>query len=156
VVVDEYGGTAGVVTLEDIIEELVGEIVDEYDREEPMIEKIVGGRVRVNARMPVDELNAILGSSLPEGDWDTLGGLLFHLLGRVPAAGDWAASNGWLLVADRVQGRRINRIVVQPGSCDLATHTPTDHGSNRQSERSGGASSTGGNGDPGTAVADRR
>lgn len=156
VVVDEYGGTAGVVTLEDIIEELVGEIVDEYDREEPMIEKIVGGRVRVNARMPVDELNAILGSSLPEGDWDTLGGLLFHLLGRVPAAGDWAASNGWLLVADRVQGRRINRIVVQPGSCDLATHTPTDHGSNRQSERSGGASSTGGNGDPGTTVADRR
>ena len=117
VVVDEYGGTAGVVTLEDIIEELVGEIVDEYDREEPMIEKTLGGRVRVNARLPIDELNDVLGSSLPEGDWDTVGGLLFHLLGRVPSTGDWATADGWLLVADRVQGRRINRIVVQPASC---------------------------------------
>ena len=119
VVVDEYGGTAGLVTLEDIIEELVGEIVDEYDREEPMVERVLGGRVRVNARIPVDELNEVLGSSLPEGDWDTVGGLLFHLLGRVPSVGDWAASDGWLLVADRVAGRRINRIVVQPASCAL-------------------------------------
>jgi CBS domain containing-hemolysin-like protein len=119
VVVDEYGGTAGLVTLEDIIEELVGEIVDEYDREEPMVERVLGGRVRVNARIPVDELNEVLGSSLPEGDWDTVGGLLFHLLGRVPSVGDWAASDGWLLVADRVAGRRINRSVGQPASCAL-------------------------------------
>lgn len=119
VVVDEYGGTAGLVTLEDIIEELVGEIVDEYDREEPMVERVLGGRVRVNARLPVDELNEMLGSSLPEGDWDTVGGLLFHLLGRVPIVGDWASSDGWLLVAERVQGRRISRIVVQPASCPM-------------------------------------
>jgi len=119
VAVDEYGGTAGLVTLEDIIEELVGEIVDEYDREEPMVEPVPGGRVRVNARIAIDELNDVLGSELPEGDWDTAGGLLFHLLGRVPQVGDWAASDGWVLVADRVQGRRINRIVVQPSSCPV-------------------------------------
>jgi CBS domain containing-hemolysin-like protein len=111
VVVDEYGGTAGLVTLEDIIEE--------YDREEPMVERVLGGRVRVNGRLPVDELNDVLGSSLPEGDWDTVGGLLFHLLGRVPTVGDWASSDGWLLAAELVQGRRISRIVVQPASCPL-------------------------------------
>ncbi len=128
VVVDEYGGTAGLVTLEDIIEELVGEIVDEYDREEPMVERVLGGRVRVNARLPVDELNEMLGSALPEGDWDTVGGLLFHLLGRVPMVGDWASSDGWLLVAERVQGRRISRIVVQPAACPVPGAAVEEHG----------------------------
>jgi CBS domain containing-hemolysin-like protein len=121
-----------------------------------MIEKIVGGRVRVNARLPVDELNAILGSSLPEGDWDTLGGLLFHLLGRVPAAGDWASSSGWLLVADRVQGRRINRIVVQPASCLIPADALDDHTPQRTSDKSSRSSHTGGHSDPGTSMAGRR
>src|SRR5439155_11016609 len=75
IVVDEYGGTAGLATLEDLIEELVGEIVDEYDVEEPTVEPMPGGDVRVNARMPVDELNELLDADLPEGDWDTVGGL---------------------------------------------------------------------------------
>lgn len=117
VVVDEYGGTAGLVTLEDLIEELVGEIVDEYDREEPMVEPTVDGRVRVNARIPVDELNDVLHADLPEGDWDTVGGLLLHELGRVPEEGDFVATEGWLLQADRVQGRRISRVLVQPAAC---------------------------------------
>jgi CBS domain containing-hemolysin-like protein len=116
VVVDEYGGTAGLVTLEDLIEELVGEIVDEYDREEPMVEPRPDGRVRVNARLPVDELNDLLQAELPTGDWDSVGGLLFHLLGHVPAEGELAEADGWLLVADRVQGRRISRVVVEPAS----------------------------------------
>jgi len=117
VVVDEYGGTAGLVTLEDIIEELVGEIVDEYDREEPMVEPQVAGRVRVNARIGVGELNEVLDAGLPEGDWDTVGGLVFHLLGRVPVAGEWVGCGDWVLTADRLQGRRIARVVVQPASC---------------------------------------
>src|SRR5690606_37109432 len=87
VVVDEYGGTAGLVTLEDLIEELVGEIVDEFDNEEAMVEPLPGGDVRVRARMPVDELNDLLGIELPKGDWDTIGGLFLHFLGRVPVEG---------------------------------------------------------------------
>ena len=67
IVVDEYGGTAGLVTLEDLIEELVGEIVDEFDREEPMIEPLPDGGVRVNARMPIDEVNDLVHAELPEG-----------------------------------------------------------------------------------------
>lgn len=144
VAVDEYGGTAGLVTIEDIIEELVGEIVDEYDREEPLVEPAVGGRVRVNARIAIDELNEVLGSSLPEGDWDTAGGLLFHLLGRVPQVGDWASSDGWVLTADRVQGRRINRIVVQPSSCALRWANDTPPGTDGPAELSGGRTSSGG------------
>ena len=88
IVVDEYGGTAGLVTLEDLIEELVGEIVDEFDREEPMIEPQADGSVKVQARMAIDEVNDLLHAELPEGDWDTVGGLMFHLLGHVPDEGE--------------------------------------------------------------------
>jgi CBS domain containing-hemolysin-like protein len=121
IVVDEYGGTAGVVTLEDLIEELVGEIVDEYDREEAMVEPVAGGDVRVNARMPIDELNGLLKASLPTGDWDSVGGLMFHLLGHIPVEGESVEADGFTLRADRVQGRRISRVrVTRPSSTDGA------------------------------------
>jgi CBS domain containing-hemolysin-like protein len=110
IVVDEYGGTAGVVTLEDLIEELVGEIVDEYDREEAMVEPLPGGDVRVNARMAVDEVNQLLKAHLPEGDWDSIGGLMFHLLGHIPVEGETTEVKGFELRADRVVGRRISRV----------------------------------------------
>jgi putative hemolysin len=111
IVVDEYGGTAGLVTLEDLIEELVGDIVDEYDVEEPLIEWLPNGDSRVNARMPVDELNDLLHARLPESDdWDSVGGLLLNLLGHVPANGESIEVAGWLLTAERVQGRRIGRV----------------------------------------------
>ena len=110
IVVDEYGGTAGLVTLEDLIEELVGEIVDEFDVEDPMIEPLGGGAVRVNARMALDELNELLGSDLPEGDWDTVGGLVFDLLGHVPVEGEAIEIDGFHLRAEKVQGRRIGRV----------------------------------------------
>lgn len=112
-VVDEYGGTAGLVTLEDLIEELVGEIRDEYDREEPMVEPLTAGDVRVNARMPVDEVNDLLHASLPEGDWDSIGGLVLHLLGHVPAPGEAVQADGWELVAEKVQGRRIRAVRIR-------------------------------------------
>jgi CBS domain containing-hemolysin-like protein len=114
IVVDEYGGVAGLVTLEDLIEELVGEIVDEFDREEPMVEPLQGGGVRVNARMPVDEVNELVNGSLPEGDWDTVGGLVFSLLGHVPVEGETAEWDGFRLRAERVQGRRIGRVRIEP------------------------------------------
>jgi CBS domain containing-hemolysin-like protein len=123
--VDEYGGTAGLVTLEDLIEELVGEIVDEFDQEEPMIEALSDGAARVNARMPVDELNDLLHAELPEGDWHTVGGLMFHLLGHVPVEGESVTAVGHVLRAERVQGRRIGRVRVTaiapdaPGALDV-------------------------------------
>ena len=110
IVVDEHGGTAGLVTLEDLIEELVGEIVDEYDVEEPPMEPLPGGDVRVNARMPIDELNELLDATFPEGDYDTVGGLVYYLLGHVPAEGETVDYDGRRLRAERVQGRRIGRI----------------------------------------------
>ena len=110
IVVDEYGSTAGLATLEDLIEELVGEIFDEFDREEPMIEPLTDGAVRVNARMSIDEVNDILHADLPEGDWDTIGGLMFHLLGHIPVEGEAAETDGYLLRAERVKGRRIGRV----------------------------------------------
>ena len=112
IVVDEYGGTAGLVTLEDLIEELVGEIVDEYDVEEPPFEELGDGEVSVSARLAVDELNERLDTDLPEGDWDTVGGLLFNVLGRVPAQGESVDVDGLHLVAERVQGNRVGRIRV--------------------------------------------
>jgi CBS domain containing-hemolysin-like protein len=129
VVVDEYGGTAGLVTLEDLIEELVGEIVDEYDREEAMLEPLPGGDVRVNARMAVDELNGLLGASLPEGDWDTVGGLLLHLLGHIPEPGEAVECDGLVLRAERVQGRRIARVRVhRPAGAGATPGAGTDPG----------------------------
>ncbi len=94
IVVDEYGGTAGLVTLEDLIEELVGEIVDEYDVEESRSSSCRPASVRVNARMTIDEVNELLDGELPEGDWDTVGGLLFGLLGHVPVEGETAEVDG--------------------------------------------------------------
>ena len=110
IVVDEYGGTSGLVTLEDLIEELVGEIVDEFDVEEPQVEWLANGDSRVNARMPVDELNELLHAELPEGDWDSVGGLMLDLLGHVPSEGEFVDCDGHRLIAERVQGRRIGRV----------------------------------------------
>jgi CBS domain containing-hemolysin-like protein len=110
VVVNEYGGTAGLVTLEDLIEELVGEIVDEFDVEEAMVEELDSGDLRVSARLAVDEVNELIGASLPTGAWDTVGGLVFDLLGHVPVAGESVTVDGMRLVADRVDGRRIGRV----------------------------------------------
>ena len=95
IVVDEYGGTAGLVTLEDLIEELVGEIVDEFDVEEPLLEPLPNGDWRVSARMPLDEVNEVLRLELPDGDWDTLGGLLFNALGHVPTEGEAVEIDGF-------------------------------------------------------------
>ncbi len=107
VVVDEYGTTSGIVTLEDLIEELVGEIADEFDLDEPALVGLGPDRYRVSAKMPVDEVNELLDADLPVGDWDTIGGLVLHLGGHVPTEGEVFTADGWTLVAERVQRRRI-------------------------------------------------
>ncbi|HEY5251843.1 MAG TPA: hemolysin family protein [Acidimicrobiales bacterium] len=127
VVVDEYGGTAGVVTLEDLIEELVGEIVDEYDVEEPPVQPLDNGSFSVSARLAVDELSELVGAHLPTGEWDTVGGLLFNELGRVPVEGESVEVNGLTLVAERVEGNRVGRIRIVPRA-KVGTTKATDHG----------------------------
>ncbi|RJL26465.1 hemolysin family protein [Bailinhaonella thermotolerans] len=110
VVIDEYGGTAGLVTIEDVLEEIVGEITDEYDQEAPRVEHLPGGSVRVTARLPVDELCELFPKAEIEvDDVETVGGLLAHALGRVPIAGSTAAVSGLRLTAESLAGRR-NRI----------------------------------------------
>ncbi|HXQ18950.1 MAG TPA: hemolysin family protein [Acidimicrobiales bacterium] len=113
IVVDEYGGTAGLVTLEDLIEELVGEIVDEFDVEEPTVERRADGSVVVAGRMPLSEADELLDAELPEGAWDTVGGLMLDLAGRVPHEGEAVEVDGFRLVAERVQGRRIGRVRIE-------------------------------------------
>jgi CBS domain containing-hemolysin-like protein len=105
-VVDEYGGIAGLVTLEDLIEELVGDISDEYDREVADFEEIEPGRFRVSARMPVDELGDLFGLELEDDEVDSVGGLLSKSLGRLPVAGSVATASGLVLTAERTEGRR--------------------------------------------------
>jgi len=112
IVVDEYGGIAGLVTLEDLIEELVGEIVDEYDVEEPLVERQPDGSLRVDGRILISDINQIAGLELPEGDFDTVAGLVFDRFGRVPAVGEACECDGYLLSVERVQARRITRVNV--------------------------------------------
>ena len=114
-VVDEYGGIAGLVTLEDLIEELVGDISDEYDRETPDVTHLGGGVYRVSARLPLDELGDLFGIELEDDDVDSAGGLLTKVLGRLPEAGSTVETSGLRLRAERVEGRRklLRTIIVE-------------------------------------------
>jgi CBS domain containing-hemolysin-like protein len=105
-VVDEYGGIAGLATLEDLIEELVGDIADEYDREVKEFIELTPGRYRVNARLPVDELGDLFGLDLDDDEVDSVGGLLTKALGRLPQTGSTATVSGLVLTAERTEGRR--------------------------------------------------
>ncbi|MCO8277878.1 hemolysin family protein [Actinoplanes sp. TRM 88003] len=109
IVVDEYGGTAGLVTIEDILEEIVGEITDEYDVERPPVEHLEDGAVRVTARLPIEDLGEQFGVELPADEVETVGGLLAQTLGRVPIPGATVDVGGLHLVAEGTTGRR-NRI----------------------------------------------
>ncbi len=109
IVVDEYGGTAGLVTIEDILEEIVGEITDEYDVERPPVERLPDGAVRVSARLPVEDLGELFGVELPADEVETVSGLLAQALGRVPIPGAEATVAGLRLHAEGTTGRR-NRI----------------------------------------------
>jgi len=117
IVLDEYGGTAGLVTLEDVIEEIVGEIADEYDRDEAEPFRILSDRVaEVDARVHIDELNAEMHLDLPEDeDFETLGGFVFGELGRIPQEGERFAYKNLVFTILEVDQRRINRLRVEVG-----------------------------------------
>ena len=120
VAVDEYGGNAGLVTLEDLLEELVGEIHDEFDIEELEIEPVGDDVFLVNATLNVGELNERLEIGLPEGTWDSVGGLVFGTLGRVPVPGDVVELDGVTITVESVDGRRVSSVRVTRTGADAA------------------------------------
>ena len=124
IVIDEYGGTAGLVTLEDLIEELVGDISDEFDRPERLHERLADGSVLVfDPSINVDDLNDEFDLTLPEGDWDSVGGMAFSLLGRVPEVGDRVDVPGATLVVEGMVGRRIARLRVEAADTSASEST---------------------------------
>jgi putative hemolysin len=114
ILVDEYGGIAGLVTLEDCIEELIGDIVDEYDVEDTEVERLADGELRVDGGLSIDELNELLDLDIPDHDWDTVGGFILGTLGRVPKEGESVEYSGHRFTAERMEGHRIARVRVVP------------------------------------------
>ncbi len=113
IVIDEYGGTSGLVTLEDLLEEIVGDITDEYDMEEPSVERLPGGALRVPGGTSIDDVSDELGVELPDTEWDTVGGLVFNLLGHVPEEGESVRFQGLEFRTERVKGRRIVSVQIR-------------------------------------------
>ena len=111
-VTDEYGSVSGLVTLEDLLEELVGEIADEYDRDEPTMEPVGDGVYRVSGKLAIDEVNELLDVDLPHEEWDTVGGLMLGLLGAIPNEGQEVRFRNLVFKAERVQGRRSAKVLI--------------------------------------------
>jgi putative hemolysin len=114
IVVDEYGGTDGIVTLEDLIEEVIGEIRDEYDEVVAPAEQLPGGVVEVDGKLNLDEIAGVSGLVLPDGPYSTLGGYLMAQLGRLPRADDVVECDGYRLEIVEVEGRRAARVRITP------------------------------------------
>jgi putative hemolysin len=114
IVVDEYGGTDGIVTLEDLIEEVIGDIRDEYDADAVESSRLAGGEVEVDGMLNLDEIEEIAGVELPEGPYATLGGYIMAELGRMPTVGDVVEHQGARLTVVRIDGRRVARVRVTP------------------------------------------
>jgi len=110
IVADEYGSIAGMVTLEDCLEELVGEIVDEHDTEDAEIEHLANGEYLVEGSVSVADINELLAVNIPDEEWDTVGGFIFGTLEHVPEVGESVLLDGWKFVAHEVDGRRIRKV----------------------------------------------
>lgn len=131
IVVDEYGGTAGIVTMEDLIEEIVGDVRDEHDTREVDVQRVADGWL-CSGLLRIDEVTEFTGYAAPEGEYDTLGGLVLTQFERIPDAGDQVIlpppsgdlesdEGGWVARVDAMDGRRIDRILVRPAAEDEIT-----------------------------------
>jgi CBS domain containing-hemolysin-like protein len=112
IVVDEYGGTAGLVTIEDLVEEIVGEIADEFDVQEETIHRVSETEAILDARLSIDALQELFGIEVEEGDFDTVGGFVFHHLGKMPSVGEEIRVDGLVVRILSVSGHRIKRVRV--------------------------------------------
>jgi putative hemolysin len=130
IIFDEYGGTAGLVTIEDLLEEIVGEIRDEYDEEEPAIEKLGPGDYVIDARVSLDDVDEELGVNWAAEDYDTLGGLVFDRLERIPVVGDTVTVDGIRIVVQSAEGRRLRKLHL------TALDHETEQGASEAKERS--------------------
>ncbi|MGI9052403.1 MAG: hemolysin family protein [Ilumatobacteraceae bacterium] len=135
-VADEYGGIVGLITLEDCLEELVGEIVDEYDVEELPVQRLANGDYLVDGGLQVEDLNELLETQIPDEEWDTVGGFLFGTLEHVPEPGESVEHSGWHFAAEEVDGRRIRqvRITLIPPE---HRHRPGHHDDGQAGSRAG-------------------
>jgi len=120
IVVDEYGSTVGIVTVEDLIEEIVGEIEDEFDKGQPDIQWLSDDAALVEAKMPVDDFSETFGVEVEADGFDTVGGLLFSRLGKVPTVGDLVVESGLELRVMTTIGRRVKRVQVAPAPVEVS------------------------------------
>jgi CBS domain containing-hemolysin-like protein len=118
IVVDEYGAISGLITLEDCLEELVGDIVDEYDTEDAEVQHLPDGTFLVDGGMSIGDLDDLLDAELPDADFDTLGGLILDGLEHIPSEGEFVVSQGWRFTVTEMEGRRIKRVMVAPAEPD--------------------------------------
>lgn len=126
IVVDEYGGTAGILTLEDIIEEIIGDVMDEYDAEEKLIVEHEDGSISVNARLDVEELEDYLNVELPEGKFESVGGFVISLLGKVPSMNERLTYNDLEMVIEAASSRKIEKIRIRKISSDEPGSSPPE------------------------------
>jgi putative hemolysin len=131
IVLDEYGGTAGLVTIEDLLEEIVGEIQDEYDTEEPMVVRLSDDEARIDGRASVDELSELFDTNIEfedEDEYDTVGGLIYHRIGGIPSPGDRIEVDGLTLTVESTDGRRVGKVLVarEPTSGELEAEEDGD------------------------------
>ncbi len=113
IVVDEYGGTAGLVTLEDIMEEVFGEIFDEYDEESLLVKKLDDGSYILDARLPIDDLNELLDTNFADDDFESLGGMVYQLMGKIPRPGESTEFSGFRFSVEQVRAQRILKVRVE-------------------------------------------
>jgi len=125
IVIDEYGGTSGLVTIEDLLEQIVGDIQDEYDLEEDWLIRQPDGSIIVDARLPIEDLEEYLGIDIEREMFDTVGGFIFHLTGKIPAAGEVVENDDILLTILEADERKIRRVCIvrKPGSSSEASGT---------------------------------
>jgi CBS domain containing-hemolysin-like protein len=127
VVIDEHGGTSGIVTIEDVVEELVGQVADEGEVRRPSFKRLAPGKWEVDTRTDVADIEDLIGRDLPQGDWHTVAGLVIHLAGRIPVAGDVVEIEDHTILVTEATARRVQRVVIErtipPGPTTTAGET---------------------------------